>query len=480
MFWKINMLLTIVSLGTSLIYIFGSVKWANFMEHSTYPNNSGRHKWFQGGIGEFMHILPLPCWFYVGIEGCNLASQDVPCPKITIPRGYLMSITTLICTAFGCLFIAISLPPGILDLQNEIDIYNTGYRFMFNCSKEVAAALSLPATYATAFGFMFCYGRQLRAMGNAGILNTIVGVSLPWRHTPGMALIIGSTISYCICLIVYFIPFIESNLYNICMLGAISSYLAQFLSYYVFNTTLKTIKREYKSPFGLMGAFIGSTIFCLVMIGIIFFQRDNGFAVTVYVIYLILVTIYYMLVVKKRQYFSKEESEVLLIAHVITNNLHKSRIRSVQRRGKYMNALESFVDVIHSTSEYFRLSMHSLHHSVSMPSKSKHAKYKVTPHSNKEIVSETTTQDTIVDKLDDVSQTEVSKFCIETAKLIAGDVDGVCQYESVKYALEDITENSAGLADIPTIISRMSSTGYRSTHVDPLDTSIEQTMSTIT
>ena len=156
-------------------------------------------------------------------------------------------------------------------------------------------------------------------MGNSGLLNTEIGKSIDGRNTPGRALLLGSSIGLGVCLIVYFIPYIGLQLYHVCMLGAFNAYFAQFYSYYVFNSKLSSIKREFRSPLGLFGAALGASIFLLAMIGIIGFQEDHGFAIIVFMVYVIGVSIYYATVVIHRQYFSKEESEVLLIAHVMTS-----------------------------------------------------------------------------------------------------------------------------------------------------------------
>jgi ethanolamine permease len=124
----------------------------------------------------------------VGVESINLACQDIQEPKKNIPKGYLFCIGTLLSTCVCTLFVAASLPPGVFTLQDSLTPLNYGFRHMFQCSDEVASLFSLPALYATAFGFIFCFGRQLRSMGNSGIINSTIGVSWEKRQTPVIAL----------------------------------------------------------------------------------------------------------------------------------------------------------------------------------------------------------------------------------------------------------------------------------------------------
>jgi amino acid transporter len=315
-FWRINLGMAIVSFLIILLFIFGAAHWGNFTSYASLEHETGRAAWFAGGGSEFMRVLPIPAWFFVGVESINLACQDIGEPKKNIPRGYLSCIGTLLLTCVGVLFVAVSLPPGVMELQGELNPLNAGFRLLLNCSEAVATLLALPALYATAFGFMFCYGRQLRSMGNSGILPHYLGESDERRKTPVRALLFGSGIGLSVNTLVHFVPSVGAQLFNICMLGAFSAYFAQFVSYVVFGTLLSNIKREFKSPLGVAGAVYGSAVFLLAFIGIAFFQ-ENYIALIVFVSYVALVTVYYFFVVKHRQFFSNEEKEVLMQAHVV-------------------------------------------------------------------------------------------------------------------------------------------------------------------
>lgn len=332
-FWKFNMFAAIISFLILLIYVTGSLNYVSFNENAQLSENDGTEKWFNGGISEFFHILPLPCWFFVGVEAINLACQDVPSPRQNIPRGYITCVATLFCTCFLVLFVACSLPPGITELQEQLTPFNDGFSLMFGLSDRYATLLSLPALYSTAFGFMFSYGRQLRSMGNSRILNEHFGKIWKNRNSPHRALLIGSAIGYSVCIIVYFVPQIGVELFNICMLGAFGAYFAQFISYMVLKTALVSLDRDFFSPLGIFGAILGFLIFFLAAVGIVFYQ-DNYFAISVFLVYCVVVTVYYHFVVKKRQYFSAEEQRVLFSAHLMKNNFMKRWRQKTQMRRK--------------------------------------------------------------------------------------------------------------------------------------------------
>jgi ethanolamine permease len=312
-FWRFNLFLALASLTLLLLYILGAARWANF---SVYAVGDSHGQWFHGGMREFIRQVYLSTWFFVGVEGITIACQDVPNPKQNIPRGYLTCVWTLFFTAFGTFFVCVSLPPESKALPDLLVPLQMGYHLIFQIPIKLSILFTLPALYATAFGFMFFYGRQLRAMGNAGLVNPILGQSLPGYKTPFNGLLFGSIIGYAICLPCYFFPSFGGHLFQMSMLCCSMIYLSQFASYVVFKTLLGNIKREYESPLGIAGAIVGTLVFLLVMISIVFFQEDF-YTLIAFVIFTLLSTIYYSLIVKDRQFFSIEEKTVLMAAHVV-------------------------------------------------------------------------------------------------------------------------------------------------------------------
>ena len=152
-------LLAIASLLILVIYILGSLKFTNV---DSYAMNLGADRgYFVGGMTSFLNILPLPYWFFVGIESLAFACGDLEHPK-TIYKGWIPCMLTLFCTSIFVVIVTSSLPPGLFSLSLASVPLNAGFALMFNCKETLLAALSIPATYATAFGFMYSYGRLLK------------------------------------------------------------------------------------------------------------------------------------------------------------------------------------------------------------------------------------------------------------------------------------------------------------------------------
>lgn len=189
---------------------------------------------------------------------------------------------------------------------------------MFKISEVEATILSIPATYATAFGFIFSYGRLMLAMSESRLLPRVLRVK--WgdarNGTPAMAFMLGSGVGFILCIFVYFFPEIQKHLFNICILCAFGAYIAQFVGFINMRTRFQDLPRLYRSPLGFSGALIGILIFCTAGIAVVAFQ-DDGYTAFISVVFLCLVnTLYYFLVAKHHQKFSRDELRTLFNAHV--------------------------------------------------------------------------------------------------------------------------------------------------------------------
>lgn len=102
---------------------------------------------------------------------------------------------------------------------------------MFSISVETATILSIPATYATAYGFIFSYGKLLLALADSKLLPSVFLWKYKPTGAPYMALIAGSVLGYAICLVVNYYPELSLYLFNICMLCSFMGYLSQIYGF---------------------------------------------------------------------------------------------------------------------------------------------------------------------------------------------------------------------------------------------------------
>jgi ethanolamine permease len=317
--WRLLKFMSVGSLGLLLIYILGSIKYADFDEyaHITYPAGlTGNDLYFRGGIRMFLKIYPITCWFFLGTESINLASHDASNPKRDLPRGYISTYLTVLCTSIATIFIGASVYPGPTWLPYITNPTSLGYMLMFDINYRTATILSLPPIYTAGLTFTYYYGSQVRAMGKSGLANSWLGYDVPGFKTPVVALLFGFVVGFLVGLRYYFWdPLPHEDLVSINLLGAAATYCSIFVSFIVFRLRYGSIKREFTSPLGIPGAVYGLLVFLLKFIILSGFESQP--AIMIFAIYVALLVAYYFLVVQKRQVFSEEEKTVLFKAYLI-------------------------------------------------------------------------------------------------------------------------------------------------------------------
>ena len=189
---------------------------------------------------------------------------------------------------------------------------------MFKINDISATWLSIPATYATGFGFIFSYGRLMLAMSESRLLPRILRIK--WGSgndsTPSLAFIMGSSIGFIVCIFVYFFPSIQKHLFNICILFAFGAYTSQFVGFLYLRTRFIDLPRLYYSPLGITGAILGTIIFTLAAISVVAFQKDGYTALISVLIIAAVNSTYYFCSAKHHQKFSRDELKTLFNAHV--------------------------------------------------------------------------------------------------------------------------------------------------------------------
>ncbi|KAI9980041.1 hypothetical protein PInf_026894 [Phytophthora infestans] len=318
-FWIFNLAIGVISLVIVVIYCVGSSAFVDFGKNGVDPNFE-----FVDGFSGFMKALPLAAWFFVGVEALNLSSDQVDQPKKIVPKAQVLCVGTLFCTGLVVYFVTAALPPGIASLPSELVPLNRGFTLMFNISHQTATILSLPATFATAFGFMWCYGKLISAMAMSRLLPNILSKTTKENETPYGALLAGSALSYAVCILSYFVPAVGENLFRICILSAFMSYTGQCIGYISLKKNYRNIKSsEFRSPWGIAGAVYSMTIWILAIIAVAAFQDNKGIEIIVFSVVATLLTLFYFGYSRKRQTFSAAENRVMLVAHVTKFNVKK-------------------------------------------------------------------------------------------------------------------------------------------------------------
>ncbi|GAB9466644.1 hypothetical protein Gpo141_00004014 [Globisporangium polare] len=325
-FWVFNMVIGSISLLIVVLYCFGSLPYVSFAKNAVDPNFT-----FVNGFAGFMKALPLAAWFFVGVESLNLASDQVMHPKVVIPFAQIACVLTLFVTGVTVFFVTVSLPPGIAILPTELAPFNNCFTLLFQTSSRFATILSIPATYATAYGFMWCYGKLISAMAQSRLLPPFLASTTNGCGTPYAGICFGTTISYVICLVVHFCPAVCTYIFSVCIACAFMSYTGQCIGYISLKFSYRNIKSSsFKNPFGLFGALYSMSVWVLAIFAIVGFQGNGGIETMAFGCIIALLSIYYYNYAKKRQTFSPQENRILLVAHVMKFN--GKRTAAVKRK----------------------------------------------------------------------------------------------------------------------------------------------------
>ena len=320
-FWRFNMFLAIVSLAIVLVYNFGSMAFVNLPKYGEFVDDTiPQQGWFIGGASNFLFVFPLAAWFYVGVESLNMACDDIEEPKINIPKGQISCILTLFVTSMLTLIVSAGLPPNISNMASSLDPFNVGFSLMFKTTSELVLILSIPATFATAFGFVYSYSKMISAMGRSRLWPKVFGQQHSETGAPYAGIIFGSFLSYLACLAGYYNPQFSMALFNVCILAGFVAYTSQCYGYITLQTRYSNLPRKFHSPFGIAGAVFSLCVFSLGIICVIFFQKDNYLAVSIYAGIIGVMSIYFFAYAMKRQTISEEERKVLFVAHVVNNS----------------------------------------------------------------------------------------------------------------------------------------------------------------
>eukprot|EP01039_Chlorochromonas_danica_P004192 gene4191-4605_t len=97
------------------------------------------------------------------------------------------------------------------------------------------------------------------------------------------------------------------------------------LSFLRLRSRFSSLRRFYTQPFGVSAAYVGLVIIVFVSSDLLWYGSNNSFYTTlltlgIFLILLVLATIWYMIRVKSRQRFSEQEQEIMFQAYVINAN----------------------------------------------------------------------------------------------------------------------------------------------------------------
>lgn len=313
-FWTFSHGLGLYSLLIILIYIFGSINYAN------YPKWASENHSFTGN--DAIKYLQSSSWLYIGIQYAPLASKLSKDPRKDVPRGMITCMISLILTGLTLTALVCSQQPGIFHMATDPLPLTHGLQHTFQISEEAATLLNIPSLLATNLGFLYCYGKQAASISKSGLLPSLFQYEIPKMESPIIALLIGSLFSFMLNIIAYYSDELTINLTDITSLASYFIYLSAFYSYYLFKTKYSTLNRSFVSPLGNVGALIGTVIFLASIVSVVGFQGSNRIPIICCVGFFVVISVYYFAFMAKKVQFSEEEKDQMFKAYLINGKFY--------------------------------------------------------------------------------------------------------------------------------------------------------------
>ncbi|MCW5626653.1 MAG: amino acid permease [Burkholderiales bacterium] len=231
----------------------------------------GGGSFLPNGIAGVFAALPFAVWLFLAIEQLPLAAEESHDPKRDMPKGLMYGIATLVFSAFMIMFLNASIPvqsadgsaSGAFHLGSAGEPLLDGFRALYG--SEAAKILALCAVIGLIASFhtiIYAFGRQIYSLSRAGYFPHVLSVTHARFKVPYLALITGSVVGFAVMMAVYVLMgegaegFIGAQLLNMAVFGAMLSYAAQALSFILLRRDLPNIERPYRSPVGVVGAWI--------------------------------------------------------------------------------------------------------------------------------------------------------------------------------------------------------------------------------
>jgi ethanolamine permease len=214
--------------------------------------------------------LPFAVWLFLAIEQLPLAAEESADPKKDMPKGLILGMLTLMCSALLITFLNASVGApdkmhGSFSLGTSGEPLLDGFRVLYGTgAAKTLAFLAVIGLIASFHTIIYAYGRQIYSLARAGYYLPFMSLTNA-KKVPHMALYAGTLLGFATMLVIWFqvkgdatasTAIIGTTLLNMAVFGAMISYAMQGLSFIVLRSKLPNIVRPYRSPVGVPGALV--------------------------------------------------------------------------------------------------------------------------------------------------------------------------------------------------------------------------------
>ena len=192
----VQIFLTGSALSGIVLFFIGSY-------HTVHINNFMTNPVMFGGWQGILAALPAVMWFYLGMEGITMSSEETRKPQRDLPLSLMLGLTIVFLVSLGVQYF------GVISLDWS-SLKTVDFPLLFILSKvqsqdEVLLAtfglINMGAFFASLHGLINGYSRQVYALSRAGYLPNFLSRMRTKHQTPFLAVIVPGLFSITICFI---------------------------------------------------------------------------------------------------------------------------------------------------------------------------------------------------------------------------------------------------------------------------------------
>lgn len=276
---RYNLFIAIVAIVMLLVLVAGVIFTGKFdpqLLFTIQPNpevKDASNFLPQGGLG-LLGAIPYAVWFYLAIEAMPLTAEEAKDPVKDLPKAMITAMVLLLVLSVLILVfntgIGIEVPGesgevlrGAAAVAKTGEPHAAGMDYVFGKDNFLADLLGVGTLLAGLTGgpaCMYSYGRIFFAMSRAGYLPQWISVTND-RGIPARATILGSALSLVVTALFILAggegTAIGLGLVTVSVVSAVVTYILVLASYIKLRVDRPGMPRPYRSPVGILGAFLG-------------------------------------------------------------------------------------------------------------------------------------------------------------------------------------------------------------------------------
>jgi ethanolamine permease len=331
---RYNLFIAIVSIFMLLVLVAGVIFTGKFDPQLLFtiqpsPEIKDASNFLPRGSLGLLGSIPYAVWFYLAIEAMPLTAEEAKDPVKDLPKAMITAMVLLL--ILSVLILVFNTGIGIEKTTKSGEVVRgaaaiavtgeplaAGMDYVFGKDNFLANLLGVGTLLAGLTGgpaCMYAYGRIFFAMSRAGYIPQWISVTND-RGIPARATILGSVLSVLVTALFILAggekTAIGLGLVTVSVVSALVTYILVLASYIKLRVDRPGMPRPYRSPVGILGAFLGLVIATIAFIACFVLE---AYRVAVYLTagFIAMASLYFILI-GRHQLVAEAPEEQLFLA----------------------------------------------------------------------------------------------------------------------------------------------------------------------